>query len=816
MSSENEPRFADVAADAPVGRGRTFSYRIPDSLDVRPGCLVRIPFGPRRIQGVVFELSEAPRVERTRAITSLVLPHPVLSQSRLELARWIGDHYVCSLFEAAAPMLPPGERVRVRTYVSLDAEAAVEGDPRLTPHQRRILSYVGRRGTVEQGRVVRAFGESSRAVLARLEERGIVARTEGASQPPAGPKYVGHARLTPEGMGVGTRDLDAKRAPRQAALLARLLDEEGPLPLADLRREFGHSAVAALQSKSWIERTDVIVYRDPLEGRSFPPSHPVALTRAQAATASRIRAALDGAPAGRGFLLQGVTGSGKTEIYLDAVEHCLRLGRRAIVMVPEIALTHQTVERFSSRFPSDVAVLHSGLSAGERYDQWWKTMRGVYGVVVGSRSAVFAPQPDLGLIILDEEHEWTYKQADAEPRYHAREVAERLAALEGAVVVLGSASPDVVSYHRAARGDLRLLTLPERVRVAGSRPLGSSDMASVDVVDMRRELREGNRRMFSRALESELDECLGGGRQAILFLNRRGSASQVQCRSCGLALRCRRCDIALTYHGDIERLLCHYCGYRRGVPDRCSRCRSYRLARYGIGTEAVEREVSRLFPSAGVLRWDSDTASGPRVGGELMDRFRSREAQVLVGTQMVAKGLHFPDVSLVGVVSADVGLNLPDYRANERTFQLLCQVAGRAGRGPWPGRVVVQTFQPDNYAIRAAAVQDYGAFYRQEISFRRQHLNPPMGRLIRLVHSHANRALCEAEAMRLAEEMRRERDAWALSEVEVLGPTPAYPARLRGRYRWHIVLRGPDPRALLDKVSMPADWVVDVDPVTLT
>ena len=814
MPTDRRPTFADVAPDAPVGPGRTFSYSVPGDVDARPGHLVRVPFGPRRVQGLVFELTAEPRVEQTRPISSLVLPQPVLSGPRLELARWISGHYFCSLFEAASPMLPPGERGRIRSYVSLGPAAVQGSDARPpTPLQRRVLEYVGRRGSVEHGRLVRALGEPARAALPRMERRGFLI-IEASEKPPQGPKLVRRVRLTDEGRAVGPDRIT--RAPRQAALLDALRAPGPPPTLAEVRKEHGHAAVAALLSKSWIEWTEEVVDRDPLEGRVFPPSPPVTLTRAQAATASRVRSALDGGPAGVALLLQGVTGSGKTEIYLDAAAHCLRLGRRAIVLVPEIALTHQTVERFASRFPGRVAVLHSGLTAGERYDQWRKIGRGDYGVVVGSRSAIFAPQPDLGLIVMDEEHEWTYKQAEPNPRYHARDVAERLASLAGAVVLLGSASPDVVTYDRAARGEMRLLTLPERVRVRGNRPLGASDLASVQVVDMRRELREGNRDVFSRALLSEMEECLGQGRQALLFLNRRGTASYVQCRGCGQSVQCRSCDVALTYHRDADRLLCHYCGRREAPPTRCRRCQGYHLARYGPGTESVAREVAGRFPGAGVIRWDRDTAGSARAGEELMRSFRQRRAQVLVGTQMIAKGLHFPDVSLVGVVSADVGLNVPDYRAGERAFQLLCQVAGRAGRGESPGRVVVQTYQPDNYAVRAAAAQDYPAFFRQEMAFRREHSNPPAGRLVRLLYAHVNRALCEREALRLSHEIRREADESPLSDVRVLGPTPAFPERLRGRCRWHLLLRGPNPRPLLDNIRIPSGWTVDVDPVTLT
>ena len=505
-------------------------------------------------------------------------------------------------------------------------------------------------------------------------------------------------------------------------------------------------------------------------------------------------------------------------MYLDAVGECLKLGKKAIVMVPEISLTPQTVERFASRFPGKVAVLHSGLAPGERFDQWWKVRRGEYGVVVGSRSAVFAPQPDLGLVVIDEEHEWTYKQHDASPRYHARAVALKLAELTGAVVLLGSASPDVQSYRRARRGSVRLLQLPERI-IDGAEAVpsgrGEHGLAPVQIVDMRTELREGNRHIFSRVLKDALIECAAAGSQAILFLNRRGSASYVQCRACGLALRCRSCDVAMAYHRDIDRLLCHYCGDRRIPPSRCPGCLRYGMVYHGIGTKTVVDEVVKLLPGKSVMRWDRDAVSNARAHHELLERFRSQKAQVLVGTQMIAKGLHFPSVTLVGVVLADVGLGVPDFRAGERTFQLLYQVAGRSGRGAEAGRVIVQTYQPDNYAIKAAAAQDYRLFYDQEIGYRKEHGNPPFSRLVRLSYSHVNGAKCEREAGRLYRLLSGEQASWGLSDVEILGPTPAHPARVRGHYRWQLVVRGTDPRVLLDKVTIPHGWDVDVDPVGL-
>ena len=588
------------------------------------------------------------------------------------------------------------------------------------------------------------------------------------------------------------------------------------MPASDARKEYGY-AVNALAEKGWLELEKIAVDRDPLAGDMFPAAPPVVLTDAQRRAALAVARALDDRAASpRTFLLEGVTGSGKTEVYLDAVQRCLELGRRAIVLVPEIALTRQTIERFAARFPGEVAVLHSGLSAGERFDQWWKVRQGQYGLVIGSRSAIFAPQPDLGLVVVDEEHEWTYKDHNANPRYHARDVAFALARLTGAVVLLGSATPDVVSYHSARRGDVGLLHLPRRVAAGadGEAP-GERPLPSARIVDMRRELREGNSGIFSRPLKSALDVCLGDGSQAILFLNRRGMASYVQCRGCGRTVDCRRCDLAMTYHEDRSRLVCHRCGYRRAAPAACPRCGSHRLSYRGIGTQAVVAELRSLYPEVGVLRWDRDSVGGPRAYETMLEEFRSGEARVLVGTQMIAKGLHFPSVTLVGAVLADVGLHLPDHRAAERAFQLLCQVSGRAGRGPSAGSVVIQTFQPDNYAIRAAAEQDYASYYEQEIVHRRDQGSPPFSRLVRLEYSHTNQAACEREALRVAEGLRRERDAWGHSDVEVLGPMPGYPARVRGHYRWRLHLRGPDPRRLLEDATLPRGWVVDVDPVGL-
>ncbi len=520
------------------------------------------------------------------------------------------------------------------------------------------------------------------------------------------------------------------------------------------------------------------------------------------------------------FLLHGVTGSGKTEVYLQAMSRCLAGGRKAILLVPEISLTPQAVQRFQARFPGQVAVLHSRLSIAERRRAWWSIRKGRYPIVIGSRSALFAPIAPLGLVILDEEHEWTYKQQDVEPRYHARSVAMRLAQQCNAVVVLGSATPDIAVYHRAASptssGRLKLLELPRRIAIDAAAPTSLGRLlAEAHLVDMRKELKEGNRSIFSRSLQDALRQTVAAQKQAILFINRRGDSGIVQCRDCGHTVRCASCDVPLTYHSDVGRLVCHQCNRRRRPYQHCPRCQSSRFRQLGLGTQRVVAELEALLPGIAVLRWDRDIAAETDPSDGVLERFARGEAQVLVGTQMVAKGLHVPAVTLVGVILADVGLHLPDFRSSERVFQLLCQVAGRAGRGEDAGQAIVQTYRPDHYAVALGARQDYAGFYRNEIAFRRRQNMPPFSRLIRLAYAHTNEALAEREATRMGRTLQHQRLTQGLTEVEVMGPAPAYPLKVRGKYRWRLILRGPDPRLLLDKADLPDGWVVDVDPVSL-
>ena len=579
-------------------------------------------------------------------------------------------------------------------------------------------------------------------------------------------------------------------------------------------------------------------FRDPLLGRTFAITTPPSLTSEQAAVWNKVRTqGTDRLTKGvlrrglaAGFLIHGVTGSGKTEIYLHAIAEALAHGRQAIVLVPEIALTPQTVARFAGRFPGRVTVIHSGLSSGERYDVWRKIREGAFDVVVGPRSALFAPLSRLGLIVLDEEHEPSYKQ-DAEVWgsfkifYDARAAARKLAELVGGVLILGSATPSMESYYAAQQGDLTLLNMPRRVVGHGIAPsaeladvpVAYHDLPPVEIVDMRLELRAGNRSILSRSLQSELHTTLDAGQQAILFLNRRGSNTFVMCRDCGHVQECPRCDVPLTFHERANQLICHHCNRRYPIPEICPNCNSKRIRYFGSGTQRIEDLVHEFAPRARVLRWDADTARG-RGGHEvILQQFANHEADVLVGTQMIAKGLDLPLVTLVGVVAADVGLYLPDFRAGERTFQLLTQVAGRAGRSRHGGRVVIQSYTPDHYVIQAAAQHDYTGFYQRELGYREEYGYPPLRRMARLVYweKKLDKAMVAAEEMAAAIHARLREMGLGPDDATVIGPAPAFFARFRGYYRWQVLLLTDDPAAALRRLTIPFGWRVDVDPVSV-
>jgi len=807
-------RYAEVSVNSPIAQRQTFSYSLPPGLGIDIGQAVWVPFGDKLFQGVVLELSPHPAVEETREIAGVIEPRPLLSPAHVQLARWISRYYLSPIFDAVALMLPPGFERRPLTFISA---RAVPGDfdlSTLTPEQRRVLGFIKGQERVSLKRVEKALGKKkAQGVVAQLVRRGLVIRSYELEPIKAGPKIEPFIKLivTADEARNEAAGLH-KRAKKQADMLEFLAKQGGPVPWAEARKNINsNKAVAdALVSKGMAAFEQVEVRRDPLALQKVTPTQPLTPTDAQRSALGAIKSGLSG---GRGgvFLLHGVTGSGKTEVYLQALAETVKMGRRGIVLVPEIALTPQTIERFAARFPGRVAVLHSQLSLGEQFDEWQRIRDGNFDVVIGPRSAAFAPQPDLGLIVIDEEHEWTYKQPDKSPRYHTRHVALKLAELVGVVVVLGSATPDVESYYRAQQGDYKLLQLPGRVT-----PRDGTPLPQVEVVDMREELKAGVRSLFSRSLSEAISQAVTSDEQVILFLNRRGAATFIQCRSCGFVLRCRRCDVPLTYHLDQDRLVCHQCNHHTPVPQACPRCARRSLKFLGLGTQKLEQEAGYNFPTARLLRWDTDVTRGRHSHDEILSKFRRHQADILIGTQMVAKGLDLPLVTLVGVVSADTALNLPDFRAGERTFQLLSQVAGRAGRGVKGGKVIIQTYTPEHYAIQAAASHDYDAFYNKEVEYRLELRNPPFSRLACLTYSHTNDLLCQREAGRMKRSLSQEIDSKGIAAIEIIGPAPAFIHRLRGRFRWQLILRGSELSAFLDPVPLPQGWVVDIDPVGLS
>jgi len=810
-------RYAEVAVDAVVAHSRTFSYSVPPRFTVEPGQLVWVPFGRRVLQGLVVELVDTPKVPETRDILQPVEPSPLIDSQHLQLGRWISAHYRCSLFTAIAPLLPPGFENHVRSRITAVPDAASKTVDQRPETVEALRELAAKKTGLDESDFTKLLGSNGSRELTRLADRGLVRRSLTMPRPRVAPKYETFLLPSPsldrrDGRDGPDGSDRPSLPPRQEGLLTAVREQQTPYPATLANKEFGNGVGQALFSKGlvameWVRADAATVARPgPATGRK---QH--TLTTHQENALAKIQEALDDPELQpRSFLLHGITGSGKTEVYLRAIDQVVQQGKQAIFLVPEISLTPQTLERVNAWFPGRVAMMHSRLTPRQQFDQWWEIREGKYDVVVGPRSSLFAPLPNLGLIVVDEEHEWTYKQIETHPLYHARASALRLGRLTGSPVILGSATPDVETYHAATRGWHTLLELPDRVSAGPDRV---SRLAQVEVCDMRKELREGNRSIFSRVLSQGLKDCIAGGHQAILFLNRRGASSIVQCRDCGHVVTCRSCSVSLTYHSTQSSLLCHVCNRRTRMPAVCPSCSGAHIRQLGAGTQRVVDEVKNLLPDVTVDRLDADATRSGQDTEDTMARLNSGDTQVLVGTQMVAKGLDIPNVTLVGVVLADIGLYLPDFRAGERAFGLLCQVAGRAGRGADIGQVVVQTYNPEHYAIRAAAAQDYSALYDYEIEARREMGSPPFNELVHMVFQDRN----DDQALRQATETGRtltlRAEAQGLTDIEVIGPAPGIPSRIRGRYRWHLTLRGRRLLRFIEGMEFPQVCTIDVDPV---
>ncbi len=873
--------FADVIVNVPRLTS-SFSYSIPEPLNgrVKIGHLVTVPFGSQRTQGIVTGLNDTPPpVKQVSPIEGLIDPEPVLTLAQIELARWLAHTYLASPIECLVLMLPPGLSKRADAVYTLNPGDPARRPTGAAPGQQALFDLLQARGPLRGRQIDRALPRSKwRSAAEGLEKRGLVSRQSLLEPPTVRAKHVHTARLSASLAQVAAARPKLSRTPAKAARLAAVLDfladDFDPVDVSWVYAQTGSSLqdLKDLAEMGLVDLAEAEVWRDSLAGKEFVPVDPPELTPDQQQAWDALAAIIaDAQPENQPetqtlrvsetlrvlpaqlpmthyqlpVLLHGVTGSGKTEIYLRALAATLAQGRRALVLVPEIALTLQTVRRFAARFPGRLAVWHSELGEGERYDTWRRARLGLVDVVIGARSALFAPLPNIGLIVLDEEHDDAYKQdpiAGGVP-YHAREAAVEYARRLGAVCVLGSATPDMVSYQHARQGRYRLLELPQRIMgharrlqeqaerlhvasryhpLVGAPPEAQMiDLPPVELVDLRQELRAGNTSIFSRRLQAALAEVVGRGEQAILFLNRRGSATFVFCRDCGEALKCGNCDMPLTYHIGGEnssapaapQLVCHHCNFRREQPQRCPNCGSKRIKYFGSGTERVETEVLALLPGVRTLRWDHDVTRFKGAHELILQQFSSHQADVLVGTQMIAKGLDLPLVTLVGVVSADVGLGLPDYRAAERTFQVLTQVAGRAGRGLLGGRVVLQTYNPEHYAIQAAAGHNYAEFFARELRYRKELGYPPFRRVLRLVYRHLDNTHAETEARALLAQLQERIKAGRLPATDLVGPAPCFFGKIAGENRWQIIVRSPDPATLVRGLTFKG-WQVDVDPVS--
>ncbi|MSS71684.1 MAG: primosomal protein N' [Candidatus Latescibacteria bacterium] len=814
-----EPLYAEVAVPAP--RTSPFTYRIPEGLQgrVQEGIRVVVPLGGRQVTGVVVGLSEACDLPEVREVLEVLDERPAFDRGMLDFCRWVADYYLCGWGEALRTALPAGISVgssRNLVLASRYARATAEDLHLRTVEEREVFASLASGGRVGVEALRRKYGAAvSRRVIAALSRAGIAEVRSEAQGPRTQVKQERVALLAssdPRWVEVESGALD-RRAPRQAACLRLLAARGGRASAATLAGEgIGGEILRALVRRQFVKIVTEEVERDPYGDAAFDAPEARTPTPEQAEVIRDLERSI----ASKAFhvaLLHGVTGSGKTFVYLRAIERTLAGGQGAILLVPEIGLTAQTVRPFRGRFGDAVAVLHSALSDGERYDMWRSVLRGERRVVIGTRSAIFAPVRDLGLIVLDEEHDPSYKEHDRDPRYHARDAAVMRAKLCGAVALLGSATPSLESEGNGRSGKFARLRLPHRI---DHRPL-----PPVTLVDMRQE--GGGGVIFSKPLRERIKARLRAGERILLLQNRRGYAPFVQCSDCGEAVRCRNCAVTMTFHAPRRRMVCHYCGMSSAAPTACPSCQGPGLRYGGIGTQRVEEALLAQFPGVRVLRMDVDTTRRKGSHDRLLDAFRRGEADVLLGTQMVAKGLDFPGVTLVGVISADTALHMPDFRAPERTFQLLTQVAGRSGRGERPGEVVIQTYRPDDDAIRAACAHDFDAFAERELGNRRPLGYPPFGRLIAFLFRGREEAGVTVEAGACADHLRHVAPE---AGVEVLGPAAAPLARLKGEFRWQIVLKGAAPTALrrlareaIDRFgTRPRPGVrmsVDVDPVSL-
>ncbi|EHA0863089.1 primosomal protein N' [Listeria monocytogenes] len=756
--------IAKVIVDVPAMQvDRPFDYYIPEDLEelIRPGMRVSVPFGNRKIQGFVIALGETEDNPKLKGIDGVMDLAPVLNEELMELGDWLAEDTLSFRVSAYQAMLPAALRAKYEKYFLRLDEENEELEQLFEGYETLDWKVAEARGLLKQiGKWVR---EGSVEVVYQVKNKITSKKVR-----------VVNCLKSPHQLAEIIEDMP-KNAKAQSRVLAFFQAFEGnEITAAELKKqaETTDATIKKLVDLGLLSIQEKIVSRDPYENHQFEKSESLQLLPDQQTACEKIIAATDQET----FLIHGVTGSGKTEIYLQTIEAKLKEGKEAIVLVPEISLTPQMVERFKSRFGSEVAVLHSALSSGEKYDEWRKIERKEARVVVGARSAVFAPFENLGIIIIDEEHEASYKQED-NPRYHARDVAIWRATTYQCPVVLGSATPSLESFARAKKGVYTLIELPSRVN--------DRAMPEVSVVDMREELRKENRTEFSTELLEKIKDRIAKKEQTVLMLNRRGYSSFVMCRDCGYVVECPNCDISLTYHQSSNQMKCHYCGHEERVPQKCPSCEGEHIRYFGTGTQKVEESLTKLIPEARVIRMDVDTTRTKGAHEKLLKSFRNHEADILLGTQMIAKGLDFPDITLVGVLNADTMLHLPDFRASERTFQLLTQVSGRAGRHERTGEVIVQSYNPEHYSIEFAKKHDFIGFYNHEMQLRKMGSYPPFYYLTMINVSDEN----EMKAIRTIQEMAQFLRGKLGPDAVILGPVPSTITRIKNKYRYQCIIK---------------------------
>ncbi len=782
--------YAQVIIDANHAEvDRVFDYRVPAQWEeaICVGLRVMVPFGQRNTkrEGYVIALTETTEVPAGKIkeiVEILDEGRPILTPPILELAKWMKKEYFCTLNQCLQAVMPAGIRTKSVWYVELTEQTA-----ELSEKEQQVADVLTEQGGAAPLRELeRVFGNRTEYILRCLQGKKVVRLRQKTTRSTykEEKRYVSlteNEELLAEVKEKAEKD---KRLAGQLRVLSAISQEES-ISVEELKEKASvtDSPIHTLLQKGILVEQRRQEKRDVFQLEDYTPTQPFYPTPEQAQALALLREE-EQKEQKRPILLHGVTGSGKTEIYMQLIEHVIMEGKQAIVLVPEISLTPQIMERFISRFGKQVSVTHSRLSLGERLDQWRKARDGEISIIIGPRSALFMPFSNLGVIVMDECHESSYI-SDVTPKYHTREVARKLSELTGALLVMGSATPDIDSYHRAVTGEFLLLQLKERTK--GSR------LPEVFVTDMRKELEDGNRSAFGLPLQQAIRENLEKGQQTMLFLNRRGYSTFVSCRKCGEVLTCPSCNVSYTYHASDKALVCHYCGKEVPVPKICPSCGSHYIRYFGTGTQKIEEETRRLFPEASVLRMDADTTTGKNGHARILELFGKGKADILIGTQMIAKGHDFPNVTLVGILAADLSLNLGTYQAAENCFQLITQAAGRAGRGELKGQVFIQTYQPENHAIRMAAAQDYEGFYQEEILLRQAMEYPPFSHIFSVLITGEMEQEVILAAQRLGAFMNHYAER---AGCTVVGPAPAPLPKFRGEFRWQIFAKGTDAERL--------------------